>query len=477
MLALDEHFPAFMAGLSLGIPESDNAVPDILDEARWNLEWMLSMQAEDGGVYSKLTPLQFDGFIMPDKSVSKRYVFMKTTPSALDFAAVTAMSSRLYSAFDAPFAGRCLEAAKKAYAWASANPAVRYVQPTGCNTGEYGDTVFSDEFFWASAELALATKSGDYTLHKTSPLPRAAVPDWQNVSTLGLYTMAANMQAFPKELGDTARARLLAAADMLLSRQGGGYGVSMASADFYWGSNHVAASQGVLLMYAYLLTEKTEYLVAAQQQIDYLTGRNPLGRCFVTGFGALSPQHPHHRISQADGVSAPVPGFLVGGPNPNREDAADCGSYGGKPATSWLDDVCSYASNEVAINWNAPLVYLAGTLEAVYGGEKVVGFRRASTGARSGKYSVSRMDRITLLKRGGFIHFQCPAPPGVAQPGIFRMFNVSGKRILQAPLSTVSGYGEMLYAVKLPADAVTAGYVVVCVEAGGKRLQRSFFLP
>ncbi len=476
LLALYEHFPSFMAGMSLTIPESDNAIPDILDEVRWNLDWMLTMQASDGGVYSKLTPLQFDGFIMPDESIAKRYVFMKTTPAALDFAAVMALSSRLYASFDTTFAAQCLESAKKAYAWAVDSPSIRYVQPSSCNTGEYGDTVFSDEFFWASAELARATGSADYTRHTVSPLPSGTVPMWQNVSTLGLYTMLTNMQAFPSELVDTARVRIIATADNLLSRQQTGYGISMADDDFYWGSNHVAASQGVLLLYAHYLTGKDEYLTAAQQQIDYLSGKNPYSRCFITGLGILPPKNPHHRIFDSDNIAAPAPGFLVGGSNPNLEDKASCGTYGSKPATSWLDDVCSYASNEVAINWNAPLAYCANALEALYGGDTVSGFHMVSTSAAGGSCAPRRSNRITLIARSDCFLFQCPAPAGAAGQGIFSMYNASGKRLMQLPATTVPRSGENYYSVKVPSGRIAAGYVIVRIDTGGKRLQRSFVL-
>jgi endoglucanase len=476
LLALYEHFPAFMSSLSLTIPESNNTVPDILDEVRWNLDWMLTMQASDGGVYSKLTPLQFDGFIMPDQSIANRYVFMKTTPAALDFAAVMALSSRLYSPFDGTFAAQCLEAAKKAYAWAIENPSVKYVQPSTCNTGEYGDEVFSDEFFWASAELARATRSSEYTRHLVSPTPSGAIPIWPNVSTLGLYTILTNMQAFPTRLVDTARAHILYTADYLLLRQQSGYGISMDSNDFYWGSNHVAASQGVLLLYAYYLTGKNKYLTAAEQQMDYLTGKNPFGRCFITGLGRLPPLHPHHRISDADGISAPVPGFLVGGPNPNREDSVSCGAYGGKPAFSWLDDVCSYATNEVAINWNAPLAYCASALEAVHRGDTVRGFRIVSTGEASEEYARVRNNRITLSAGKYCFVFQSPAPAGATEQGVFRMYNASGKRLMQLSAKIVSFSGENYYSVRVPSGGIATGYVIAFMDAGGKRLQRSFVL-
>ncbi len=476
LLALYEHFPAFMSGMSLAIPESDNTVPDILDEVRWNLDWMLSMQASDGGVYSKLTPLQFDGFVMPDESVANRYVFMKTTPAALDFAAVMALSSRLYAPFDAAFAAQCLEAAKKAYAWAIDNPSIKYVQPAACNTGEYGDAVFSDEFFWASAELARATRSDAYTRHLVNPTPSGAVPMWQNVSTLGLYSILTNMQAFPLKLVDTARAHILVTADNLLLRQQSGYGISMDNDDFYWGSNHVAASQGVLLLYAYYLTGKDKYLFAAEQQIDYLSGKNPYGRCFITGLGRLPPLHLHHRIFDADGISAPAPGFLAGGSNPNREDSASCGIYGGKPASSWLDDVCSYASNEVAINWNAPLAYCANALEALHRGDTVRGFRMVSTREASGDLAGERNNRITLSAAKNRFLFQSPALRGAAEPGIFRMYSASGKRLMRLPAAIVSRSGGKYYSAMVPSGGIATGYVIVFIDAGGKRLQRSFVL-
>jgi len=87
----------------------------------------------------------------------------------------------------------------------------------------------------------------------------------------------------------------------------------------------------------------------------------------VTGFGTRSPQHPHHRPSMADGVAAPVPGFLVGGPNPGQQDQVHCNRRypSNVPALSYLDADCAYASNEVTINWNAPLVYVSAALQVL----------------------------------------------------------------------------------------------------------------
>ena len=141
--------------------------------------------------------------------------------------------------------------------------------------------------------------------------------------------------------------------------------------DFSWGSSSVAASQSMLLLWAYRLSDDRSYLDAALTNLDYILGRNSTGYCFVIGSGSLSPRHPHHRPSEADGVADPVPGFMVGGPHDGGQDKDFCRAMypSDLPARAYVDDVCSYATNEVAINWNAALLYAAGGLDALSGGD------------------------------------------------------------------------------------------------------------
>ncbi len=134
--------------------------------------------------------------------------------------------------------------------------------------------------------------------------------------------------------------------------------------DFNWGSSGTAANQGMALLVGYRLTNDGSFLAAALSNLDYLMGRNATAYSFVTGFGSRSPLHPHHRISEADGVPEPVPGMLVGGPNPDMQDRTP--TYPSTlPARAYTDDVRSFASNEICINWNAPLVFLACGLESI----------------------------------------------------------------------------------------------------------------
>jgi endoglucanase len=140
-----------------------------------------------------------------------------------------------------------------------------------------------------------------------------------------------------------------------------------APSDFVWGSNAHALNQALMLIQSYRLGGERAQLDAAQSVLDYVLGRNPLGMSYVTGFGQRSPLHPHHRPSEADGVDAPVPGFIVGGPNPGQQDQQGCPvRYASRlPALSYIDHGCSYAANEVAINWNAPLVYVSAALQVL----------------------------------------------------------------------------------------------------------------
>lgn len=378
LLAAYEHFPAFFQRQALNLPESGNGLPDLLDEALWNLEWMLAMQdPADGGVYHKLTNKGFDGVVMPHQATSPRYVVMKSTAATLDFAAVMAQASRVFAPFEAQRPGlsaRMLAAAKSAWAWAQAHPAVVYRQPSDVHTGGYDDSKLDDERAWAAAELYVTTRDEAYFQAIKLPSLGTDLPGWPDVGSLAWITLAQH------------RARLTPAADRALierrvvemaSKLADGwerspYRVAMQERDFIWGSNAVALNQALMLIQGYRLNGERRQLDAAQAALDYVMGRNPLGTSMVTGFGERSPRDPHHRPSGADGVDAPVPGFIVGGPHADQGDAKDCPRpYPSKaPARSWLDHFCSFTTNEVAINWNAPLVYVSAALQVLTPGAR-----------------------------------------------------------------------------------------------------------
>lgn len=371
LLDLHEKAPSVFDTLRWGVPAGPE--PELLREIRWNLDWMLTMQDVDGGVYHKLTTLRFNAMDeMPHQDKADRYVVMKTTAATLDFALVAAKASRIWRRFDTAYASRCLVAAKNAWAWSVANPDSIYAQPADVKTGQYGDKQVSDERFAAAAELALATgDSAMFRPFREQIQRRGTVSSWQDVGALGIYTILEHPAFFVAEQA-AARSVLVDSAGRLRDRvRNTGYATPIDSIDFVWGSNCVQAMQGIHMVHAYLATGDSSFLHGAEASLDYLLGRNPSDSSFVTGVGIRPPRHPHHRPSGSDTVDTPVPGFLVGGAHQGGQDIGpnpwQLTDYRipGKPALSWIDDQKSYASNEVAINWNAAFVHLAGTVAHV----------------------------------------------------------------------------------------------------------------
>ncbi len=378
ILQLYEHFEKEIKKISLNIPESKSKTPDILEEVRWNLDWMLTMQDADGGVYHKLTTARFSGHIMPNMDTAKRYVVMKTTPATMDFAATMAQAARIYKPFDAQFSKTALAAAEKAFEWASKNPGIIYKQPDGMNTGQYhphGETV-KDEHLWAATELYITTKKKIYAKAIDSIPFTSNAPWWGDVNFLAVYRLADSKNGFDKNLTKKAQDTLLTLANMLRDlAENSAYGLPIFKWNWVWGSNSVVANNGIVLLHSYYLTKDKRYLDGAQRALDYLLGANPLDISYVTGYGNRTPMDPHHRPSEADGIFEPVPGMLVGGPHEGGQDIKPGNCEANyvkkeKPALSYLDHNCSYASNEVAINWNAPLAYLAGALHFLNNGAK-----------------------------------------------------------------------------------------------------------
>jgi len=377
LLSAYEDFPAYFDTLHTHIPESNDRIPDILNEVLYNLRWMLTMQdPNDGGVYNKCTNAAFDGMVMPGVTQLPRYVVQKGTAATLDFAAVTAQAARILRKFGRQLPGlgdSCLRAANAAWHWAQAMPALEYNQDEmnkkyapRISTGGYGDRRFTDEWNWAACELYATTHDHVfYTVINERINDSLSLPSWGNVGMLGYYTLLRQGASLPMHTGDLKK-RLVAFADgWLAGMNENAFKTVMGERrrDFNWGSNGNAGNQGVLLVNAWLVTGDRKYVDAALGNLDYLLGRNATGYCFVTGIGSRSTRHPHHRPSVADGIDDPVPGLLAGGPNPARQDR--CPYDFTEPETAYSDTDCAYASNEIAINWNAPLVYLANAVEAL----------------------------------------------------------------------------------------------------------------
>ncbi|GIV21104.1 MAG: endoglucanase [Armatimonadota bacterium] len=356
MLRAWEDFGTRLRRIRLDIPESGGKLPDYLAEIRWEIDWLLKMQADDGSVYHKISTRQFGPFILPEQEKEPRFYAGWSTAATADFVAMTAAFARAVRPYDRAYAERCLQAARKSWAFLQRHPEDHKSDTRGLITGGY-QTDDPDDRLWAVAELWETT--GDPALLKDLEgrirAQEARIDhdfDWPNVRNLGMITyLLSRRGGRDSALVNQVKTNLIATADRIVqTARSHGYARPLGNA-YYWGCNGSVARQAVVLHAAYRVTKNTQYLNTILDALNHLFGRNFYGRSFVTGLGYRPPMRPHDRRSGGDKVDAPWPGYLVGGSHPG--------------AKNWQDVQEDYRTNEIAINWNAALIYaLAAFVQA-----------------------------------------------------------------------------------------------------------------
>ncbi len=357
-----EQFSGKLRQISLDLPESGNGLPDYLNEMKWEMDWLLTMQAADGSVYHKVSTRDFGGFILPERETADRFFVPWSSAATADFVAMAAMAARIYQSYDSAYANRCLEAARKSYDFLAANLSNHNADQAGFTTGGY-ETTDPDDRLWAVAEMWETTGEpvflSNFETRANVQSPKIDVDwDWWNVKNLGMFTyLLSSRSGKNPALQQSVQEALLSAANSIVAqRNAHGYGRPLGTS-YYWGCNGGVARQAVVLQLANRLAPNADYLNTALDALGHLFGRNYYNRSFVTGLGLNPPLHPHDRRSGGDSVADPWPGYLVGG---GWSDTA------GRGAVSWVDIQDSYQTNEIAVNWNAALIYaLAGFVEPV----------------------------------------------------------------------------------------------------------------
>lgn len=179
---------------TLRVPEAGNGRPDILDEVRWELEWMIKMQVAAGRpmagmAFHKVADVDWTGLPMaPAADPQRRVLYRPSTAATLNLAAVTAQGARIFVRHDRAFAAQLLRASTTAYSAALANPAVFAPAPDAAldpnaGSGPYDDADVSDEFYWAAAELYLATGAARYRDAILASSVRSAAWTWRRCRT------------------------------------------------------------------------------------------------------------------------------------------------------------------------------------------------------------------------------------------------------------------------------------------------------
>ncbi len=372
MLAYEANPEAFTDDFN--IPESGNGIPDVLDEVKYQLQWLLKMQDQtSGGVYHKVTCADFpDIDVMPHDETDELIVCPISTTATGDFVAVMSMGSELYQDIDKDLANQCLEAAKLGWEYLKKAPASTVDNPEGIVTGAYNDTMDKDERFLAAVQLFKAT--GDERYHEeikgmmdtfTNVQTQIVGYGWQTVASYGVDGYLACKNTDP-ETRKAAEAFQIMFAEYCVENmiKGDAYEIYTSGNYFYWGSNMVILNLANLLELADELTQSNNFHEYAVERVNYCFGKNPLGMSYVTGFGTAYPKYPHHRPSVATGKT--IPGMIVGGANANLEDDVVKDKLNGKPAAQcYIDDYLSYSTNETDIYWNSSLVYALAKLKLV----------------------------------------------------------------------------------------------------------------
>jgi endoglucanase len=382
LLNLYEMFPEDFPDGSLSIPEQSNGIPDILDEARWEMEFLLSMQVPrgqnlSGMVHHKIHDLSWAPIPMvPPSEIDNdndhkidsagRYLFPPSTAATLNLAATAAQSARIWKVVDPEFSEKCLKAAEIAWEAAVEHPGIFYGNNPGQGGGNYDDQNVSDEFYWAAAELFITTGKSNYATFLSNSDEFGAIEqfEWGRTASLGTISLlTANSKLTEDQLKVLKNGLLTFADELSTIQQNDGYSVLIKGA-FPWGSNGQILNNMILMGIAHHLSGDIKYLHSVQQSMDYILGRNPVNRSYISGYGTYSMQHPHHRFWANDlskGFPPPPAGALSGGPNANPNDpVAQNANLSSLPESKrYIDDIGSFTTNEVTINWNAPLVWVS----------------------------------------------------------------------------------------------------------------------
>ncbi|MCL6591408.1 MAG: glycoside hydrolase family 9 protein [Firmicutes bacterium] len=361
LLLMYELGPRIFDAFSLDIPKTKGSehLSDFLTELKYELDWMLKMQdTQDGGVYYKVASHDFPSFdIAPEDDVEIRYYFSKGTAVTANFAGVTAMAARVFEEADSKYAEKLRKASIQAGEFLL-NTNGKVIEPSYGVTGAYLTTSVKDDLCWAYAELYRLTGKKDYWEMVLQNLENNFDPviDWNNFTFLAINTLLACPET-PVELREKWLLTLTQWVEKIRARiAGNGYHVALTWEEYTWSSTKRALGYGVSLILAQKFLGG-DFNDEIKSQLDYILGVNPLSKVYITKVGTDFVRYPHHRLAESKG--ALVPGLLVGGPNNRAEDGLyfrDLGPRG------YVDLAAACSCNEPAIDYNAPLVFVAGYL-------------------------------------------------------------------------------------------------------------------
>lgn len=253
-------------GDETGIPESGNGIPDVLDEVKYEIDWLMKMQdSRSGAVYSAVSSADSAalGYLL--------YIDSVTMDATIQFAATMAKFSYLYQTYDREFATRCLKAADRAYRYA----------------GQYLADVSPEEYFYASTELYRATGNYGYHNEIRSYFQQNPVTDMDNNFIFwGCVTYLSTRQKVDVDVCDTLiRILMLEGERISYASKNSKFLVSMDEQKK--GSAELLKDITRLAVVDHIITNH-EYATVLQNHLHYLLGRNLQSVSYLDGAGERS---------------------------------------------------------------------------------------------------------------------------------------------------------------------------------------------
>ena len=355
-----------------------------------------------------------------------RIVKPPTFAATLNYAACAAQAARLWNEFDSSKAKTYLSTAIEAYKayqkWyypAAKDEETRkdslyapmYQAKGG---GPYGDNEVLDDAYWAACELFISCSAlgDDYASTAKSELEgytnaykvttritggenasgegSFTTFNWGNTASAGSLSLALHKDLLGSSDVSTLEASIVkAAGEYIDQEEKQGYGIpyvydgpgyndpnnlpeSVTIHGYEWGSNSMVINNLIVMAYAYDQTKDVQYMNGVVSGLDYLFGCNPLSFCYITGYGEYHEKNPHHRYwsheLDKDLPMAPD-GVLSGGPNAGLQDpyvralSFVPGEEGNPSQRCFVDSIEAWSTNEVTINWNAPLAWIVSFMD------------------------------------------------------------------------------------------------------------------
>ena len=382
------------------IPESGNGIPDLLDEVKWELDWLLRMQNANGSVLSKMGASQ--GASPPSAETSQVYYGAESTSATLSAAGNFAQAVRAYQSVGmTAYANTLSNAAVAAYNWAVANPSVMFTN-TGFSSAnpevgtQYPYTYDRDNLrIRAAVFLYDLTGQAAYRtfVESTYANIHGIAWWWWNFyetpvqDALMYYTTLPGVSPTVVSNIRSYKQSTMNGSDYIGAWTSGkdAYQAYLPDGDYTWGSNQQKGHAGMLYdeqnTYGLDIAQASGYRAAAAGYMHYIHGVNPLTMVYLSNMyehGATNCANEIYHSWFGHGTiyddartspNGPAPGYVPGGANPNFvQDSAYTGPRLAPPLdqpiqksykdwnTSWPED--SWQITEPGIYYQAAYVHL-----------------------------------------------------------------------------------------------------------------------